>query len=76
MSKKFKGKLGKPIVVPPPGLLELMASPDKAFTAHSAAIEDARTEKMRLLFDHYGVDQEISTRSQCRWRWTLFQASS
>lgn len=55
MSKKFKGTLGKPIVVPPPGLLELMASPDKALAAHSTAIEEARTEKMRLLFDHYGV---------------------
>lgn len=57
MSKKFKGKLGKPIFVQPPGLLELMSSPDKAFTAHSNAIEEARAEKLQLLFDHYGVDQ-------------------
>ncbi|WP_296226923.1 hypothetical protein [Ralstonia sp. UBA689] len=57
MSKKFKGKLGKPIFVQPPGLLELMTSPEKALTAHSNAIEQARAEKIRLLFDHYGVGQ-------------------
>ncbi|CAE6862140.1 hypothetical protein R69658_07671 [Paraburkholderia aspalathi] len=57
MSKKFKGPLGKPIFVQPPGLIEYLESKEDALTKYSKAVNVARAEKLSLLFEHYGIQQ-------------------
>ncbi|EKS9889518.1 hypothetical protein BTK96_006580 [Burkholderia pyrrocinia] len=57
MKTKFKGSLGKPIFVKPPSLFEFVDSEEAARRKYSESISVARTEKLPLLFKHYGVQQ-------------------